>query len=146
MVVVAIATILAAIAIPNLKRVTASHKIIEETARVEGFLLKARDIARMRNRCVEVVAAGNTLTRTLFDTCTGVDAAFRAGTAPTTGAPIDVTTLELRSLSAGSTPTLVFLPVGAVAASSNLDWRFLSTSSTVVSLEIWPASGTVRQK
>lgn len=145
MVVVGIASILAAIAIPNLSRVTASHKIIEETARVEGFLLKARDLARMRNRCVQVEAAATTLTRTVFDTCTGVDAAFRVGTTPATADPIEVETLELKSLSAGVTPTLVFLPVGAVAANSIVEWRFVSTSSTAVTLEIWPASGTVRQ-
>ena len=144
MVVVAIASIMSAMAIPNISVATRRQKTLAETADIERFLLGSRDTARVKNRCVELRAAGDRLVRTTYENCTGIEAAFYSGTTPTVSDVVRTKELVLDKMQIVSVPTVIYLPSGAIGSSAITTMSFTG-AGTSVSFNLWPASGAVER-
>lgn len=143
MMAVAISGIFAAMAIPNLSGAVDQQKTLEESVRIEGFLMAARNDARVLNRCVEVTIVPAAMDAVVYDDCVGVALAYRGGVTPTLSNPSSNKAFRMEKLRASPT-TIVFLPNGAVASKTALSLVFNGDKN--VEFELWPATGSLYRK
>jgi len=143
MMAVAISGIFAAMAIPNLSGAVNQQKSLEESARIEGFLMAARNEARVLNRCVEVTIVSAAMDAVVYDECTGIGLAYRGGVTPTLATPSSNRVFRMDKMR-GSPKTIVFLPNGAVASKTAISLVF--TGERDVEFEVWPDTGSLYRK